>query len=257
MKTRIVLIALSVVLGLGAAFSVVTYLNSVRVNVDDSIEPVEILAADGKLPRGLSLEELRDRNMIKIKSVPRDFVPEGAVHPDSELDGLVLSVSLNEGETLTSTKFKAPKEAGLAFTTPEGKVAVAIPAEDESAVGNHIRVGDFVNIVMAVPRGFENQQGEQFVGLTTGTLLETVQVLAIRSNLEGPVSGETDGSGTLSEKSEDRNKTVTIAVTQEEAVLIIQQLNWDLVPYLTLVRSSDAPDPSDGDTFIAETTEGG
>jgi len=257
MKTRIVLIALSVVLGLGAAFSVVTYLNSVRVNVDDSIEPVEVLAAEVKLPRGLSLEELRDRNMIKIKSIPRDFVPESAVHPDADLEGLVLSVSLNEGETLTSTKFAAPKEAGLAFTTPEGLVAMAINANDASAVGNHIRVGDFVNIIMAVPLDFEGMDGEDLIALTTGTLLESVQVLAIRDNLEGPESGEVTDPGALSEDNSSSNKTVTIAVTQEEAVLVVQQTEWGFAPYLTLVRSSDAPDLTSGDDFVKEETEEG
>ncbi len=110
---------------------------------------------------------------------------------------------------------------------------------------------------MAVPLEFEGVDGEESMALTTGTLLESVQVLAIRDNLEGPESGEVTDPGALSEDNNSSNRTVTIAVTQEEAVLVVQQTEWGFAPYLTLVRSSDAPDPFGGDTFVEEETEEG
>lgn len=233
MRQRAIILAIAVFLGLTAAFMVSSYANKAKTAALANIKTVKVLTAVAKLPVGLSLDALRARKLVEIKKVPKEFVAEGALKPSSKLDDkMVLASSLVKGEQLTKDKFKVAKEAGLAFTIPPDMIAVAIPIDDMKAAGNLIRVGDLVNVVGTA----KNIDGKEM----TKTILQKVRVLAVGTSLENSEKQNSSvGSLTAAGEAQKTSRTVTLALSQEEAEKLIFMQDQGRI-WLTLLPSSKA-----------------
>lgn len=236
MRVRLFLIIPAVLLGLLTAALVVAYTSQVNKKAEHKKEMVEVLVADRALPVGLTLDELRSRTLVATKKVPREYIPDGALLVDAELKGRVLAVALEEGEELTTSKFRVPAKAGLSYATPHGMVAVAIPTDESRAVSYLVKVGDHVNVVGTV---------ETRNGVTkTQTLLKDVVVLAVGGSLENAGdSGAVPKSRVNGAASSENAKTITLAVSQADAEKLIA-LQEDGRSWLTLLPPSESISPT-------------
>lgn len=233
MRQRGIIIVLAIFFGLAAAFMVTSYANRAKERALAKAKTVSVLTAAQEVPLGLTLDELRQRRLVKAKKVPREFVAEGAIRSKKRLGNKVLAVGLSPGEQLTTGKFKVSKEAGLAFTVPENMVAVAIPIDDMKAAGNLIKVGDYVNIVGTTKRADD----EEF----TKTILQKVHVLAVGSNLENPDASQRSAASRVSSSSSGAktSRTVTLALSQVDSEKLIFMQDQGRI-WLTLLPSKKA-----------------
>ena len=245
MRQRVIVIILAILFGLVAAFLVSNYADDVKNAALEKTETVKAYVAVKSTPRGLTIDELIDRKLIELKQIPKEFLAEDTIKESHDLDDEVLAVKLTAGEHLSENKFRAPKDAGLAFTTPKDMVSVAVPISSPKAAGDLIKVGDFVNVV-----GTANQQDEQEI--LSKTILQKVRVAAINSSMDNEDSSseakETGLSGSAT-KRPTTNTTISLAMSQADAEKLILMQEEGSV-WLTLLPSKDAKTvATDGQTL--------
>jgi pilus assembly protein CpaB len=174
-----------------------------------------------------------DADMLKVDDVPTDSVLKGSFSNADDLDGQVTRYPLISGEQVTATKIGVQKddETGLSFVFPQGMRAFSIQVSEESSAGGFILPGDLVDIIGILDEGT--------VGIDKAvTLVQGVEVLAVAQEAQEalPVARPTGtptpsavtvtpSAGTLGERPEDveanpKARTVTLAVTQEQAQLL-------------------------------------
>ncbi|RJQ56014.1 MAG: Flp pilus assembly protein CpaB [Actinobacteria bacterium] len=147
MKTKLISIAVAVLLGVLAALSAATYLVGARKEIDSEMRPVEVLVARDDLTPGLSTYDMSERGLIEKVRIPKKYLATGAISSVSEAQGQVLSVPLVKGDQLTTSRFRYPSDAGLAYSTPKRLVAVTISADEVRGVAGFVKPGDKVVVV--------------------------------------------------------------------------------------------------------------
>lgn len=232
MRQRIIVLIVAIFFGLAAAFMVTSYANRAAERAIARTKTVKVLTASFNVPVGLTLDELRARNLVKYKKIPKEFVAEGAVTAKKTLGKKVLAVGLSPGEQLTAGNFSVSKDAGLAFTVPENMVAVAIPIDDMKAAGNLVKVGDYVNVVGTAKNTDDRE--------LTKTILQKVQVLAVGTNMENRRGSQTSSIPEAASSENNKNgKTVTLALSQADSEKLIFMQDQGRI-WLTLLPSKKA-----------------
>lgn len=218
MRSRLAILAAAVVLGVLAAVLTGRYLASLERGVSAKDEPVEVLVAQDALAKGMSAEELIERKLVAPVKVPRRYVAEGAVSAVSTLQGKVLAEEVSKGEQITQARFRYPREAGLAFTVPEGHVAVAISSDAVKGVAGLIKPQDFVMVVATLDPGPDGKP-------LTRVILDKVRVLAVGQSVGAEAAateGQRTGGGGLAAASARQDQagpvasTVTLALTPKD-----------------------------------------
>ncbi|MHB1341434.1 MAG: Flp pilus assembly protein CpaB [Coriobacteriia bacterium] len=226
MRARVFILMAAVVLGLVAAFMTARYLDTARAKIDADAQPVQVLVATEDIPRGRTSSELVEEGAITLAEVPRRYVSDQAVSSVKAIEGQVLAQPLSRGEQVTTARFQYPDQAGLAFSIPEGHVAIAISADDVKCVAGLIRPGDFVMVTAT----FDEARGLN--AAQTKMLLPRVRVLAVGGNLSAePASRETaDGGGLIGANSENGQSsrtagkvapTITLALVPQDVEKLI------------------------------------
>jgi len=179
--------------------------------------------------------------MLKTIDVPVDSVLADSYSSTSAIVGKTTRYPLAENEQVTALKIGVTednKDQGLSSVLPAGTRAFSITVSEESGVGGLILPGDLVDVIGIF--------GGDLVGVDKAvTLLQNIEVLAVAQKAQEPIppAAETtpDGqaatpvaSGTLGERPEDVKpnpgaRTVTLAVTQDQAQLLaLVQAQGDL-----------------------------
>jgi len=200
----------------------------------------EAAAADTKTvvvaARDIAARTELESEMLKTIDVPVDSALSNTYSDPSALVGQTTRYPLVENEQVTSLKIGVTddvKDQGLSFVLPAGTRAFAIRVSEESGAGGLILPGDLVDVIAIFDEGL--------VGVDKAvTLIQNIEVLAVAQEAQEPVppAAETTAtpvpSGTLGERPEDvepnpKARTVTLAVTQEQAQLLaLVQAKGDL-----------------------------
>jgi pilus assembly protein CpaB len=167
-------------------------------------------------------------DMLEVADVPTDSTLKGSFSNVSDLDGQVTRYPLVSGEQVVDSKIGAQNkdETGLSFVFPQGMRAFSIQVSEESSAGGLILPGDLVDIIAILDEGT--------VGIDKAvTLVQGVEVLAVAQEAQEAIpaarpTGTVTPSavtGTLGERPTDveanpKARTVTLAVTQEQAQLL-------------------------------------
>jgi len=180
-------------------------------------------------------------DMLKTADVPVDSALNDTYSDASALVGQTTRYPLVENEQVTALKIGVTednKDQGLSSVLPAGMRAFSITVSEESGVGGLILPGDLVDVIAILQA--------DLVGVDKAvTLLQNIEVLAVAQKAQEPIppAAETtpDGqaatpvaSGTLGERPSDVKpnpgaRTVTLAVTQDQAQLLaLVQAQGDL-----------------------------
>jgi pilus assembly protein CpaB len=179
--------------------------------------------------------------MLKTVDVPVDSALADSYSSTSAIVGKTTRYPLAENEQVTALKIGVTednKDQGLSSVLPAGMRAFSITVSEESGVGGLILPGDLVDVIAILQA--------DLVGVDKAvTLIQNIEVLAVAQKAQEPIppAAETtpDGqaatpvpSGTLGERPEDVKpnpsaRTVTLAVTQDQAQLLaLVQAQGDL-----------------------------
>ncbi|MCX8007232.1 MAG: Flp pilus assembly protein CpaB [Coriobacteriia bacterium] len=218
MRHRGLILAAAVVLGISAALLAAQYLRSASSRLAREAEPVEVLVAVKAAARGASAEELVRSKAIETRAVPRQYVAENAVSSLAAIEGQVLAVDVSAGEQITRAKFAYPSQAGIAYSIPEGLVAVSIPADDVKCVSGSLKPGDTVMVLATFDPGPDGKQPE------TRILLPKAKVLAVNGQLVQTQEEKQASRGLASTASNGRSgtvPTVTLALSPADVVKLV------------------------------------
>ena len=144
MRSRVLTLIVAIVVALLAGVFAARYLSSAKAQIQAQGQPVTVLVAKQDVPAGVTADELLDKRYADLRQVPRQYVTDDAVSSSAGIRGQVLAVPLSRGEQLTTAQFKLAEEAGLAYSVPEGYVAVSITKDAASGVSSFLKPGDQV-----------------------------------------------------------------------------------------------------------------
>jgi len=122
-------------------------------------------------------------NMLQMKELPAELVPEGAIRNFSEVQGVQVKVSIFAGDVLTVQKvFSESSDEGFAGTIPADCRAVSISVNDLTGVAGFAKPGDHVDLLLV-------EKGQY--SATTNILLQNVPLLSVNQDSTGaPPVGE-------------------------------------------------------------------
>ena len=200
-------------------------------------DTAKVVVASRDIPACTDLKS----DMLKTIDVPVDSVLADSYSSTSAIVGKTTRYPLAENEQVTALKIGVTednKDQGLSSVLPAGMRAFSITVSEESGVGGLILPGDLVDVIAILQA--------DLVGVDKAvTLIQNIEVLAVAQAAQEPIPPAADttpdgraatpvASGTLGERPEDVKpnpsaRTVTLAVTQDQAQLLaLVQAQGDL-----------------------------
>ncbi len=216
MRSRILVLVVALALGGVAAFMAASYLRSARSDIAAQAETVAVLIAQKDLPRGMTVEQLKQEELVVTREIPRQFVSMDAMSSFRGAEDQVLAVPVATGEQLTRGRFQYPAEAGLSYSVPAQYVAIACEVDEVSGVGGLLRPGDQVMVFATLQTGARGREERTLV------VIPVARVLAVGATV-GTQAGDDedqDGGGALGggqSRSQGLARTVTLALAADEA----------------------------------------
>ncbi|MHB0976557.1 MAG: Flp pilus assembly protein CpaB [Candidatus Aquicultorales bacterium] len=223
MKTRVIVVVVSIALGLLATVGVASYINGIKSRVDAEDMLVTVVVAQENIAIGRTAEDLMNEDMLVEKKVPRKYAVTQAVGSLNKISNQVVAQALAKGEQVTTAKFKDPEEIGFSYRVPEGKRAVSVEINEERGVSKMLMPHDHVDVLVTFNKGNEGQA-------VTRILLQDVEVLAIdRTTLrpgedaqepsDGQKASKSAGSSTQSKTTIKATATLAVAPTDTEKLV--------------------------------------
>ena len=185
-------------------------------NNTQKVELVKVVVAKQDIPERTIIKE----NMLKVVDMPADVVPAEAVQDISDITDSPTSVSIQQGDILTTKKVYADvRMAGFTGMIPPNCRAVSVAITDITGVSGFAKPGDYVDVMVV--------SGTKETGLKGEVLLQNVQLLAI--NKTGGAADETAKKSADSKESDDEGAikgnadamaTATLALPLDEALKV-------------------------------------
>ena len=225
MRSRGLVVALALLLAIGATAAVFLYVNGVREDAKTGGDLVQVVVSTQDIAANTQLDPLLDAGAFTTVGVPTDTVVKDAVTDQSQLQGLTTTFPILANEQIPLTRVSSGETitGGSLGITP-GHVAETFQVDSPEGVGGNVVRGDNV-VVYATFSGvkvfksfkeFINDatntsnaapaQAQATLPALTVTLVPTVRVL----DVVNPVV-DTDG------KRSDGQVTVTLDLLPEDA----------------------------------------
>ncbi len=225
---------LSLAFGALSAILVLAYLNGTRADEKNTqVVTAPVVFAVRDIPERTQIKE----NMLEVRQIPVDARHALAIEDKSKAVGEITRVKIAAGEQIISAKVSDQvKDVGFSAAIPDGKRAVAVAVTEVIASGGHITPGDYVDVIgvfeMFVPSDKDGSplssgtkdlaggsgNGDKPKRYTSMTILQHIQVLAVAKNADATLENANgDGAKRAPTARQDEPKSVTLAVTPEEA----------------------------------------
>lgn len=167
-KRGLVLVAVSLVIGLGAALVANNWMQSRAPGaMEDS--NTQVASAAMSIPYGTKI----DVRHIKMVLLPNNVVPTGAIKSIEDIEGKIATADILSGELLLSGRFVNHDEGStLAALVEEKKRAITVRVDDVVGVAGFLLPGNNVDVLASrLERGSRRA--------ITETILTNVKVLAV------------------------------------------------------------------------------
>lgn len=173
------------------------YLQKLEKQKEIIYEPV-VIATQTILERTKILPE-----MVRIESIPQQYKNKDACSRVEEVIGKHCVNDIFDGQQILKKQVVISNDnIGLSISISEGMRAISIKVDEVIGVGQHVAVGDYVDVVVVMD---ENNSCEEE---RAKLILEHIQVLAIGSKLNEQVPTKVEA------------KTYTLCVTPEEGKVL-------------------------------------
>jgi pilus assembly protein CpaB len=223
-------LVVAMVFGLLSAVLVLSYLKNSRSGDDNKgIVMVPAVFALRDIPERTQIKE----GMLEVRQIPADARHVLALQEKSRAVSQITRVPIAAGEQVLSSKIADQvRDVGFSAGVPEGRRAVAVGVTEVVASGGHIGPGDFVDIIAVFelftptdkdgkqtgngPKDtYGKDQGDKPKLFSAVTILQNIQVLAVAAKADATLP--TGGDSKKSSSTRDEAKSVTLAVTPEQA----------------------------------------
>jgi pilus assembly protein CpaB len=145
------------VVALGSCLGLVKYASGAEDRAVAASQPVPVMVAKKDVPAGTPFSNAWRDGQIAMSEMPLSLRPASAIVDPGQLDGLVATAPMAEGQFVVASSFANPNPSArvgpptFATQLPDGMVAVSFEAQSAQAVSDLIRPGDRVNFLVQVP----------------------------------------------------------------------------------------------------------
>lgn len=210
MKSRFLIVILSLIFAVVATFGVGYYVIKVKASVVEGQELVEVVVAKKGIQAGTSIAEMVATGAIAVEKVPKQYVAEGALMSTDEYSTRAIASDLAKGEQLTALKLKKDDESGLTYRIPDGMLAVSIAVDEVTGVGGKLRPGDKIDIFATFSPG----PGDTDM---TKVMLQNIEIIATSDS----GTGEKDPALMGAQRTGPGKKVITLAVLPGHAEKLV------------------------------------
>lgn len=201
--------------------------------------------------KDIAPREIVRENMLKLKEVPANTVPAGAVHRTTDIIGRPAKVGIVEGEVVTGQKlYASAQDAGLSGRIPPDCRAVTVGISEVTGVAGFAKPGDYVD-VMLVSSNVEPHK------VVSEMVLQNVLLLAINKSTDNPPPAQSQNKnanqGQQKNQAANQNNnvravgnpaTATLALTPEDSLKLaakaqLGQIYLALRPFRPAVPNSE------------------
>ena len=201
--------------------------------------------------KDIAPREIVRENMLKLKEVPANSVPAGAMRRTTDVIGRPAKVGIVEGEVVTGQKlYASAQDAGLSGRIPPDCRAVTVGISEVTGVAGFAKPGDYVD-VMLVSSNVEPHK------VVSEMVLQNVLLLAINKSADSPSSAQPQNKnanqGQQGNQAANQNNnvkavgnlaTATLALTPEDSLKLaakaqLGQIYLALRPFRPAVPNSE------------------
>ena len=141
---------------------------------------VTVLVARKDISAGSRIDE----GSVSSEIMPRQMLQPQAVTSVASISGMVATIPIPRGEQITLNKLQYPQgppqqESSLASSTPVGKRAVTIQADNIASLAVLIKPGDYVDVVAILPQPMQTSEGKEVMQTMVVPLFQNVLILAV------------------------------------------------------------------------------
>ena len=147
MSYRVRNIGIAVALAVLAALLTIFYVTNYKHSVQSGEELVPVYVAAGEIPVGTSGSEVSDRNLLKPVEVARRNVVPGAISKPEQIQQLVATEKVYEGEQVTLNRFRPLGEQGVQAQLKGRLRALQVPGSEHQLLLGTLKTGDRVDFV--------------------------------------------------------------------------------------------------------------
>jgi pilus assembly protein CpaB len=233
-KKQIILIAAGVGLGLLSLVMLKVYIDQQRrLALEDAQRKAEsaissnvtVLVARKDISAGSRIDE----GSVSSEIMPRQMLQPQAVTSVASISGMVATIPISRGEQITLNKLQYPQGpsqqgSSLASSTPVGKRAVTIQADNIASLAGMIKPGDYVDVVAILPQPMQTSEGKQVMQTIVVPLFQNVLILAVGREtgtvLRAAATGRYKQESSAPPPEREISSLITIALSPQEASLV-------------------------------------
>ena len=147
MSYRLRNIGIAVALAVLAALLTIFYVTNYKRSVQSGEELVPVYVAAGEITVGTSGSEVSDRNLLRPVEVARRSVVPGAISEPDQIERLVATERVYEGEQVTLNRFRPLGEQGV-YAQLKGRLrAMQVPGSEHQLLMGTVQTGDRVDFL--------------------------------------------------------------------------------------------------------------
>ena len=207
-------IFIAVILSLCTSLLIYIYISKATAK-PDVIVYANVYVATKTMQTGYKISD----SDVKQAKIARELLNGRAVTNIADLVGKRLKESVIEGEQILFDRLIDENKTILAYNIPQGKRAVSINVNEQIAVSNLFRPGDYVDVIASLEREENESAGGRVVNpRVTKIIIQNVEILAL-----GQDQTVTDG------KLKEALKTVTLAVNPQDVEKLVYASDYGLL----------------------------
>jgi Flp pilus assembly protein CpaB len=142
-KNITIAVALALVAALLTSFYVTNYQRNVRK--DETNVPVWVATRD--IPAGTAGADLTTKGMLEKSEIVRRSVVPGAISNPAQVEQLVATQPIYQGEQVSTRRFSSPAERGIRAKITGVQRAIAVPGDPHQLLAGTLKEGDRVDVV--------------------------------------------------------------------------------------------------------------
>lgn len=150
MTYRLRNIVLAVALAAMAALLTTFYVANYKRTVQQGEENVPVFVAAKEIPAGTSGEEAVDRGLLRTEEIPRRSLVPGAISSPKEIEDLVATGKIFEGEQVSVQRFRPAEQGGVRAELSGNMRGLQIAGDANQTLAGTLREGDRVDVVASL-----------------------------------------------------------------------------------------------------------
>lgn len=153
MSYRLRNIGIAVALAILAALLTIFYVTNYKRSVQSGEELVPVYVAAADISVGTSGSEVGDRNLLTAVEVARRSIVPGAISEPEQVEQLVATERIYQGEQITLNRFKPLGKQGVQAQLKGRLRAVQVPGSEHQLLLGTVQTGDRVDFIGSLEVG--------------------------------------------------------------------------------------------------------